>query len=62
MAMIAMPIPATIQPMILIVMALVALQAVLNLIADWNLDPESHEPVEIDQDEIDAIKRSVGAE
>ena len=56
------PIPATIQPLILIVMAMVALQAVANLIADWNLDPETHEPVEIDQDEIEAIRRSVGAD
>ncbi|NNE81711.1 MAG: TRAP transporter small permease, partial [Silicimonas sp.] len=31
------PIPATIQPAILIVMVLIAVQAVLNLISDWNL-------------------------
>jgi len=35
------PIPATIQPMILIIMTLVAIQSVLNLIADWNLEPKS---------------------
>ncbi len=55
------PIPATIQPMILIIIALVALQAVANLIADWNLEPETHTD-EPDQDEIEAIKRSVGAD
>ncbi len=55
------PIPATIQPMILIVLMLIALQAVANLIADWDLDPETFGPDEIDQDEIDAIRRSVEA-
>jgi len=53
------PIPATIQPMILIMMCLIALQAVANLIADWNLEPEIHV---IDEDEIETIKRSVGVE
>jgi len=33
------PIPATIQPTILIVICLISLQALLNLIADWNRDP-----------------------
>lgn len=56
------PIPATIQPMVLIVIALVALQAVANLIADWNLEPEIHTSDDIDEDEIEAIKRSVGAD
>jgi len=57
------PIPATIQPMILIAVVLIAAQAVINLIADWNLKPEEHSlSDEIDQDEIEAIKRSVGAD
>lgn len=56
------PIPATIQPMILIVMCLIALQSVLNLIADWDLEPEYHGPDDIDEDEIEAIKRSVGVD
>ena len=56
------PIPATIQPMILIVLTLVALQSVANLIADWNLEEDFSKTDEIDQDEIDAIKRSVGVE
>lgn len=55
------PIPATVQPMILIMVVLIALQAVLNLFADWHLKPESHTGIEdIDQDELEAIKRSVG--
>lgn len=53
------PIPATLQPMILIMISLVAAQAVLNLIADWNKEPEVHTD-EPDQDEIDALKRAVG--
>jgi TRAP-type mannitol/chloroaromatic compound transport system permease small subunit len=56
------PIPATIQPMILIILTLVALQSVANLIADWNLEEDFSKTDEIDQQEIDAIKRSVGVE
>ena len=56
------PIPATIQPAILIVIPLVALQAVLNLINDWNKTPEVHTAADdIDEEELEAIKRSVGA-
>ena len=56
------PIPATIQPMILIMITLISIQAIINLIADWNLEPEIHTAADdIDQDELEAIKRSVGA-
>ena len=56
------PIPATIQPAVLIIMTLVALQSVANLIADWNAEPTIHSAADdIDEDEIEAIKRSVGA-
>lgn len=55
------PIPATIQPTILIVVALIAIQSVINLIADWNIAPGEHSVVEdLDQEELEAIKRSVG--
>ncbi len=55
------PIPATVQPMILIVIALIAIQAAINLVADWNVEPGAHTAADdIDQDEIEAIKRSVG--
>lgn len=55
------PIPATVQPMILIIVALIAIQATINLIADWNLEPAEHSVADdIDEDEIEAIKRSVG--
>lgn len=55
------PIPATIQPMILIMVALIAIQALINLISDWKLEPTQHNVVdELDEDELEAIKRSVG--
>jgi TRAP-type mannitol/chloroaromatic compound transport system permease small subunit len=55
------PIPATVQPMILIVISLIAVQAAINLISDWKLAPIVHSAVDdIDEDEIEAIKRSVG--
>lgn len=54
------PIPATIKPAILIVVALVAIQALSNLIADWNKAPESHGPLDdIDQSEIDSMRKFV---
>lgn len=57
------PIPATVQPAILIVIMLIAAQAVVNLIADWNLEPEVHTAADdIDEAELEAIKRSVGAD
>lgn len=55
------PIPATIQPAILILVSLIAIQAVINLISDWNKEPEVHDADPIDEDELEAIKRSVGA-
>ena len=57
------PIPATVQPMILIIITLIAAQAVANLISDWNLKPAVHTAADdIDKDELEAIKRSVGAD
>ena len=55
------PIPATVQPMVLIICVLIAVQAVVNVISDWNLEPEVHTD-EPDADEIEALKRSVGAD
>lgn len=55
------PIPATLQPMVLIIVVLIALQSVINLICDWNIDQsEKKTAVDIDEDELAAIKRSVG--
>lgn len=56
------PIPATIQPMVLITICLISLQALVNLIVDWKKDPsEMLEKSVIDEEELEAIKRSVGA-
>ena len=55
------PIPATLQPMVLIIIALIAIQAAINLVCDWNLESTAHTTVDdIDDDELEAIKRSVG--
>lgn len=55
------PIPATVQPMILVMVSLIAIQAAINLVSDWGLDTDPHASAdEIDEDEIEAIKRSVG--
>ncbi len=57
------PIPAILQPLILIVVTLVAVQAVLNLISDWNAEPVTHSAADdIDQNELETLKRSVGAD
>ena len=55
------PIPATLKPLVLIVVSLVAIQSVLNLITDWNKEPEIHSAADdIDQDELERLKKSVG--
>ena len=40
------PIPATIKPLILLTLVLLALQSISNLIHDWNRDPVSHDPAD----------------
>ncbi|MBB97508.1 MAG: C4-dicarboxylate ABC transporter substrate-binding protein [Rhodobacteraceae bacterium] len=57
------PIPATLKPMVLLIVGLVAVQAVVNLIADWNAEPLIHTAADdIDQDELDRLRAAVGAE
>ena len=47
--------------MILITIALIALQAAINLISDWKLEPTVHTAADdIDEDELEAIKRGMG--
>ena len=54
------PLPATVKPAILIVIGLVALQALSNLIADWHKAPEHHSPAdEVDEPEIENIRRTL---
>src|SRR6056297_121975 len=48
------PLPGTVKPAILIIIVLVAIQALSNLIADWNKVPEHRSPAdEIDETEIE---------
>lgn len=57
------PIPATLQPMILIIVPLIALQSIINLIADWDQEPTIHTGMtDMDEDELESIKHSVGAD
>ncbi|KHQ51882.1 MULTISPECIES: TRAP transporter small permease subunit [Mameliella] len=54
------PIPGTVKPAILFIIVLVAIQALSNLIADWNKAPEHHNPAdEIDEHEIEALRRTL---
>lgn len=57
------PIPATLKPMVLIIVSLVAIQAVINLISDWNDEPVIHTAADdIDEDEIERLKKAAGVE
>jgi TRAP-type C4-dicarboxylate transport system permease small subunit len=40
------PIPATVKPLILITLVLLAIQAVSNLVWDWSREPEVHTPAD----------------
>lgn len=53
------PIPGIIKPAILIIIVLVAIQAVSNLISDWHKAPEHHGPDDIDEIEIENIRRTL---
>ena len=54
------PIPATIKAAILIIMCLLAVQALSNLIADWHKAPESFSPADdIDETEIENIRATL---
>ena len=57
------PIPATIKPMVLFIVILVAVQAVVNLIRDWNAVPVIHTAADdIDEDELERLRRAVGSD
>lgn len=55
------PMPATIKPMILFGVILVATQAVSNLIADWHKEDEYVDPDAIDEEEIEMLRKTLGA-
>ena len=52
------PIPGTMKAAILFIICLVAVQAVSNLIADWNKAPEHHTD-ELDEQEIENIRKTL---
>lgn len=55
------PLPGTLKPAILIIILAVTIQAVSNLIADWNKEPGEHTPADdIDEAEIEKIKKTLG--
>ena len=56
------PIPATMKPMVLFVVGMVAIQAVINLISDWNAEEVHYGGEELDEEEIERIKAQVGNE
>ena len=57
------PIPATLKPMVLIIVGLVAVQAVVNLICDWNDAAVAHLAADdIDASELEVLKKSVLAD
>ncbi|MEL7130859.1 MAG: TRAP transporter small permease [Pseudomonadota bacterium] len=56
------PIPATMKPMVLFVVGMVAIQAVINLISDWNAEAVHYGGEDLDEEEIERIKAQVGSE
>ncbi len=52
------PIPATIKPLILLTLTILAVQALSNLVFDWN-KVETHEE---EEDEIESLRAAVGAD
>lgn len=53
------PIPGIVKPAILIIICLVALQALSNIVADWNKAPEHHSADDIDEVEIENIRKTL---
>ena len=55
------PIPATLKMMVLFIVAMVAIQAVINLVSDWHIEPVKHTAADdIDQDELERLRKAVG--
>ena len=53
------PIPATLKPLVLLIILFVAIQAIINLIVDWHKGPEIHAVV--DESEIEDFVQDMGA-
>ena len=57
------PLPATVKPMILMVVVLVAVQSVINLVSDWNAEPVTHTVADdIDEDELRHLREMAGGD
>ncbi|MBT5301033.1 MAG: TRAP transporter small permease [Tateyamaria sp.] len=56
------PIPATLKPMVLLVVLLVATQAVVNLFSDWNKEELNYSSDDLDEEEIERIRAQVGTD
>lgn len=57
------PIPATLKITVLFIVAMVAVQATINLVSDWNAEPVIHTAADdIDEDELARLRASVGAD
>jgi len=55
------PIPATVKPLVLLITVLVAVQAVINLISDWNDESVNYSAADdIDEEEIARLKATIG--
>ncbi len=55
------PLPGTLKPAILVIILAVTIQAVSNLIADWDKEPGEHTPADdIDEEEIEKLKKTLG--
>jgi hypothetical protein len=48
---------------VLFIVAMVAIQALINLISDWNAEPVIHTAADdIDEDELERLRAAVGAD
>ena len=57
------PLPATIKITVLFVIAMVAIQSVINLISDWNAEPVIHTAADdIDQEELEHLRKMAASE
>lgn len=54
------PIPATMKPLVLITMVILAAQAISNLIHDWHKEPESHDPADEFKEGLTALAAVAG--
>ena len=56
------PIPATMKPLVLLTVIVLAIQAISNLIHDWDKEPEVHDPADEYRDQIPGRVDAAGAD